>query len=617
MASPLEDYALIGDTRTAALVGRDGSIDWLCLPRFDSAACFAALLGDASHGRWRLAPEGGGRAVRRRYRPGTLVLETEFETLTGAVRVTDCMPMGDDVTEVARVVEGLHGRVAMTMELAIRFDYGRVVPWVRRLGDGVSAVAGPDAVLLTAGVPTHGEDMTTRADFEVGEGDVVPFMLTWHPSEQRAPGPVDVPGAVADTAGWWRDWSSRCTAGGRWQEALQRSLITLKALTYEPTGGIVAAPTTSLPEQLGGVRNWDYRFCWLRDATLTLLALLDVGYLDEARAWRDWLLRSVAGWPSDMQIMYGPAGERRLTELLLDWLPGYEGSAPVRIGNAASEQFQLDVYGELMDALLQAREAGLEPDAHAWRLQVALLGFVEESWQRPDEGIWEVRGKRRHFTHSKVMAWVAVDRAIRTVEDFGTEGPVDRWRALRDEIHAEVCERGFDPERRTFTQSYGSRPLDASLLLIPTYGFLPADDPRVVGTVEAIQRELLVDGFVLRYPTEEADDGLPPGEGAFLPCSFWLVDALALIGRRDEAVALFERLVGLANDLGLLAEEYDVHARRLVGNFPQAFSHIGLVNSALLLSREDEAAPQAERGEGRTPSGATTGAGRPGGGQGG
>jgi GH15 family glucan-1,4-alpha-glucosidase len=615
MASPLEDYALIGDTRTAALVGRDGSIDWLCLPRFDSAACFAALLGDASHGRWRLAPEGGGTAVRRRYRPGTLVLETEFETPTGAVRVTDCMPMGDDVTEVARVVEGLHGRVAMTMELAIRFDYGRVVPWVRRLGDGVSAVAGPDAVLLTAGVRTHGEDMTTRADFEVGEGDIVPFMLTWHPSEQRAPGPVDVPGAVADTAGWWRDWSSRCTAGGRWHEELQRSLITLKALTYEPTGGIVAAPTTSLPEQLGGVRNWDYRFCWLRDATLTLLALLDVGYLDEARAWRDWLLRSVAGWPSDMQIMYGPAGERRLTELVLDWLPGYEGSAPVRIGNAASEQFQLDVYGELMDALLQAREAGLEPDTHAWRLQVALLGFVEESWQRPDEGIWEVRGKRRHFTHSKVMAWVAVDRAIRTVEDFGMDAPVDRWRALRDEIHAEVCERGFDPERGTFTQSYGSRALDASLLLIPTYGFLPADDPRVVGTVEAIQRELVVDGFVLRYPTEEADDGLPPGEGAFLPCSFWLVDALALIGRRDEAVALFERLVGLANDVGLLAEEYDSRARRLVGNFPQAFSHIGLVNSALLLSREDAAAPQAERGEGRTPSGATTEAGRPGGGQ--
>jgi GH15 family glucan-1,4-alpha-glucosidase len=498
----------------------------------------------------------------------------------------------------------------MTMELVIRFDYGRVVPWVRRLGSGVSAVAGPDALLLTAGVETRGEDMTTRADFEVAEGDVVPFMLTWHPSEQRAPGPVDVPGAVADTAGWWRDWSSRCTAGGPWHEALQRSLITLKALTYAPTGGIVAAPTTSLPEQLGGVRNWDYRFCWLRDATLTLLALLDVGYLDEARAWRDWLLRSVAGWPTDMQIMYGPAGERRLTELELDWLPGYEGSAPVRIGNAASAQFQLDVYGELMDALLQARAAGLEPDAHAWRLQVALLKFVEEAWRRPDEGIWEVRGGRRHFTHSKVMAWVAVDRAIRTVEDFATEGPVERWRALRDEIHAEVCERGFDGERGTFTQSYGSRALDASLLLIPTYGFLPAGDPRVIGTVEAIQRELVVDGFVLRYPTEEADDGLPAGEGTFLPCSFWLVDALAMIGRRDEAVALFERLLGLANDVGLLAEEHDTRARRLVGNSPQAFSHIGLVNSALLLSREDAAAPQAERGEGRTPAGATTAAAR-------
>ena len=598
MALRIEDYALIGDTRTAALVGRDGSIDWLCLPRFDSAACFAALLGDDGHGRWKISPAGEITRVHRRYRPGTLILETEFETAEGVVRITDCMLLSDAATEVARVVEGLRGSVRMAMELVLRFDYGRVVPWVRRLGGGISAVAGPDAVLVTCGVPTRGENMTTRADFEVREGQTVPFLLTWHPSEQRAPGPIDVPGAVADTAAWWREWSDRASVGGPWRDTVQRSLITLKALTYEPTGGIVAAPTTSLPEQLGGVRNWDYRYCWLRDATLTLLALLEVGYLDEARAWRDWLLRSVAGWPSDMQIMYGPAGERRLTELELDWLPGYEGSAPVRIGNAASQQFQLDVYGELMDALLQARESGLEPDEHAWRLQRSLLRFVEEAWQRPDEGIWEVRGDRRHFVHSKVMAWVAVDRAVRTAEEFGMPGDLDRWRRLRAEIHAEVCERGFDSERGTFTQSYGSRPLDASLLLLPAVGFLPPDDPRVVGTIEAIERELCVDGFVLRYPTAESDDGLPPGEGAFLPCTFWLVDALAAVGRRDEATALFERLLGLCNDVGLLAEEYDPVRGRLVGNFPQAFSHIALVNSALMLTRPERAPSEVRTDDG-------------------
>jgi len=594
VALAIEDYALIGDTRTAALVGRDGSIDWLCLPRFDSGACFAALLGDERHGRWRIAPAGDVVRVERRYRPGTLVLETDVETADGAVRISDCMPLSETATEVARVVEGLRGTVAMTMELALRFDYGRVVPWVRRLGGALSAVAGPDAVLFGSPVPTRGENMTTRAEFEVSAGDTLPFLLTWYPSHQRPPGPIDVRAALADTAAWWHDWSSRCDSGGPWLDQVKRSLITLKALTYEQTGGIVAAPTTSLPEQLGGVRNWDYRYCWLRDATLTLLALLDVGYLDEAREWRDWLLRSVAGWPSDMQIMYGPAGERRLTELVLDWLPGYEGSAPVRIGNAASEQFQLDVYGELMDALLQAREAGLEPDPYAWSLQRSLIRFVEDAWTRPDEGIWEVRGKRRHFVHSKVMAWVAVDRAVRTVERFEMGGDVDRWRRLRDRIHAEVCERGFDAERGTFTQSYGSRPLDASLLLIPAVGFLAPDDPRVVGTVEAVQRELCVDGFVLRYPTEESDDGLPPGEGAFLPCTFWLVDALALIGRRDEAVEVFERLLGLCNDVGLLSEEYDPRVDRLVGNFPQAFSHIGLVNSAMVLSRA-ERAPTEER----------------------
>jgi GH15 family glucan-1,4-alpha-glucosidase len=594
VALRIEDYALIGDTRTGALVGRDGSIDWLCLPRFDSGACFAALLGDESHGRWKLAPDGEVRSVRRRYRPGTLVLETDFETADGAVRVTDCMLLTDAATEVARVVQGLRGRVEVSMELALRFDYGRVIPWVRRIGGALSAVAGPDAVLLAASVPTRGENLTTRADFAVGAGETYPFLLSWHPSEQRPPGPIDIVQAVSDTAEWWHEWSSRCDAGGPWRDVVQRSLLTLKALTYEPTGGIVAAPTTSLPEQLGGVRNWDYRFCWLRDATLTLLALLEVGYLDEARDWRDWLLRSVAGWPSDMQIMYGPAGERRLTELELDWLPGYENSAPVRIGNAASEQFQLDVYGELMDALLQARDAGLEPDEHAWRLQRSLLRFVEDSWTRPDEGIWEVRGKRRHFVHSKVMAWVAVDRAVQTVERFGVPGDLDRWRRLRAQIHDEVCERGFDADRNTFTQSYGSEPLDASLLLIPAVGFLPFDDPRVVGTVEAIERELCVDGFVLRYPTDESEDGLPPGEGAFLPCTFWLVDALVGIGRREEAEALFERLLGLCNDVGLLSEEYDPRVGRLVGNFPQAFSHIGLVNSAMMLTRE-ERAPTEER----------------------
>jgi GH15 family glucan-1,4-alpha-glucosidase len=597
MGLRIEDYALIGDTRTAALVGRDGSIDWLCVPRFDAPACFAALLGGPEHGRFKLAPKAVPTRVRRRYRPGTLVLETDFETADGAVRISDCMPLPDGRTEIARLVEGLSGRVAMEMELVVRFDYGRVVPWVRRLDGGVSATAGPDSVLLRTPAPTHGEQFTTHAAFEVSAGERVPFLLSWYPSAERPPGPLDVARAVADTDRWWIDWSERCTAGGPWRDVVERSLITLKALTYGPTGGIVAAPTTSLPERLGGVRNWDYRFCWLRDATLTLLALIDVGYLNEAASWRDWLLRSAAGWPSDMQIMYGAAGERRLTELELDWLPGYEDSRPVRIGNAAANQFQLDVYGELMDALLRAREAGLEPDEHAWRLQLALLGYLERAWREPDEGIWEVRGPRRHFVHSKVMAWVAVDRAIKTIERFDLEGPVERWRALRGEIHAEVCDRGFDAGRNTFTQSYGSQVLDASLLLIPTMGFLPADDPRVIGTVAAVERELCRDGFVLRYPTDESDDGLPPGEGAFLPCTFWLVDALALTGQRDRAVELFERLTGLVNDVGLLSEEYDPGAGRLVGNFPQAFSHIALVDSALLLTREASRAPAGERAE--------------------
>jgi GH15 family glucan-1,4-alpha-glucosidase len=576
----IEDYALIGDLQTAALVGRDGSLDWLCLPRFDSPACFAALLGGPEHGRWRIAPVGGVRATERRYRDATLVLETDFRTADGTVRLVDCMPPRGEEPDVVRLVQGLEGRVELEMELVLRFDYGRVVPWVRRLDGHRLAVAGPDAVRLDAGVPTYGEDLTTRARFSVAAGEEVPFVLTWYPSQVPAPAPVVADRAVDDAEAFWRAWSGRCLVP---DPLVRRSLITLKALTYAPTGGIVAAATTSLPEQLGGVRNWDYRFCWLRDATLTLLALLDGGYVDEARAWRDWLLRAVAGDPRAMQIMYGPAGERRLPELELDWLPGYEGARPVRIGNAATSQFQLDVYGELMDALLRAREVGLEPDEHAWRLQRVVLDFLESAWSRPDEGIWEVRGPRRHFVHSKVMAWVAFDRAAKTVERFGLQGDADRWRRESAEIHREVCERGWDADRRTFTQSYGSRALDAALLMLPRVGFLPGDDPRVLGTIEAVQRELCEDGFVLRYPTEEADDGLPPGEGAFLPCSFWLVDALALAGRRDEARRLYDRLTGLANDVGLLSEEYDPGAKRLVGNFPQAFTHVALVHSALAL----------------------------------
>jgi GH15 family glucan-1,4-alpha-glucosidase len=595
MALRIEDYALIGDTRTAALVGRDGSIDWMCVPRFDSGACFAALLGEPRHGRFKLAPEGTVSGVKRRYREGTLVLDTDLETPDGAVRVTDCLLMDGRSTELARIVEGLRGRVEMGLELVIRFDYGRVVPWVRRMGAGISAAAGPDALLLRSPVRTYGEDYATRARFTVEAGERVPFLLSSYPSAERPPGPLDVRRAVSATERWWRGWSDRIDVGGPWREAVKRSLITLKALTYGPTGGIVAAPTTSLPERLGGVRNWDYRFCWLRDATLTLLALIDVGYLDEAASWRDWLLRSVAGWPSDMQIMYGPAGERRLPELELDWLPGYDGARPVRVGNAASGQFQLDVYGEVMDALLQAREAGLEPEDDAWRLQVSLLGHVERTWREPDDGIWEFRGGRRHFVHSKVMAWVAFDRAIRTVESTRLGGPVERWRRVRAEIHDEVCARGFDARCGTFTQAYDAPALDASLLLLGPVGFIAPGDPRYTGTVEAIRRELCHDGFVARYRTEGSEDGLPPGEGAFLPCTFWLADALALMGRRDEAVEVFERALGARNDLGLLAEQYDPAAGRMLGNFPQAFSHIALIGSALLLQHGEHASPAGER----------------------
>ena len=583
----IEDYALIGDTQAAGLVGRDGSIDWLCLPRFDSGACFAALLGDRSNGRWRLAPSEEPQRVERRYLPGTLVLETTFHTSDGVVRVVDCMPIRSDVPDVVRVVEGVSGSVPMMMDLVLRPDYGSTVPWVRRLDGALSLVAGPDAFELRSAVEVHGEDRSTVASFAVSAGDRVPFVLTWHPSnEPSPPRSDDVDGMVTATVAWWEEWSGRCTGGGRWHEEVRSSLVVLKALTYAPTGGIVAAPTTSLPEVLGGVRNWDYRYCWLRDATFTLQALMAAGYDGEAVAWRDWLLRAIAGDPSQLQIMYGVAGERRLPELELPWLGGYEGSAPVRIGNGAARQLQLDVPGEVMDALHRARVEGIPPDPESWAMQQAVLEWLESAWRDPDCGLWEVRGEARHFVHSKVMCWVAFDRAVQAVERFGADGSADRWRRLSDEIHTEVCEKGWDDERQTFTQSYGSRELDASLLMIPMVGFLPPDDQRVVGTVEAVQRELTVDGFVERYPTHHgvSVDGLPGREGAFLLCTFWLADALHLIGRTDEAVTLFERLVGLSNDVGLLAEEYDPVEGRLLGNFPQAFSHIGLVNTALNLT---------------------------------
>jgi GH15 family glucan-1,4-alpha-glucosidase len=583
---PVEDYALIGDAHTAALVGRNGSIDWLCLPRFDSGACFAALLGDEQHGFWRIAPAGGQRRVSRRYRGETLVLETEFRTSDGVVRVVDCMPRRSDHASVVRVVEGVSGRVPMRMDLVIRFDYGWVVPWMSRAGDHLHGIAGPDSICLATPAQTRGENFRTIAEFSVGQGERVPFVLSWHPQFGEGSCGGDAAAAVAATEAWWRRWSGRCGYRGPWRDAVVRSLITLKALTYEPTGGIVAAATTSLPEQFGGARNWDYRYCWLRDAAFTLNAMLRAGYGEEARAWRDWLLRVVAGDPAQLQIMYGPAGERRLTELELGWLPGYEGSRPVRIGNAASEQVQLDVYGEVMDALHRARCAGMVPDPTAWALQQALIEHVEQHWQEPDEGIWEVRSGRRHFTHSKVMAWVAIDRAVQAVERFGLPGPAGRWRKLRKRMHQEICQRAVDPRRGCFVRAYGSAALDASLLLLPLVGFLPPADQRVARTVEAVQSELCDDGFVRRYRTDDqgAADGLAGGEGAFLACSFWLVDNLALAGRRDEATRLFERLIDVRNDLGLLAEEYDPSRRRLAGNFPQAFSHVGLVNSALSLA---------------------------------
>jgi GH15 family glucan-1,4-alpha-glucosidase len=600
MALRIEDYAVIGDTQSAALVGKDGSIDWLCVPRFDSGACFAALLGTPENGRWLLAPEGKVRDTRRRYRGDSLVLETEFHTDEGVVRVVDGMPIRTRWPDLVRSVEGVKGRVRMRMELVIRFDYGSIVPWVRNVGQNILlAVGGPDALELRSPVSTRGEGMTTVAEFEVSEGQRLPFLLSWHPSHEDPPPPSDPLRQLDATEQGWQKWADRCTYQGPWREAVVRSLLTLKALTYAPTGGIVAAVTTSLPECIGGVRNWDYRFCWIRDATLSLYALLQGGYQEEARAWTDWLLRSVAGSPDDLRTIYGVQGERRLTELELPWLSGYEGSKPVRIGNRAVDQLQLDTYGELMDAQYTAARVGLLSTENAWRLARSLMRWLEHNWSQPDEGIWEVRGPRRHFTHSKVRCWVAFDRAVKMVEQFGLQGPVDRWRSIRDRIHAEVCEKGWNPRRQAFTQYYGSDALDASLLIIPQVGFLPAREPRVVKTVEAIQRDLVHDGYVLRYRTEEAGvDGLPPGEGAFLPCSFWLADALALLDRHDEASELFERLLGLRNDVGLLSEEYDPRARRLVGNFPQAFSHIALVDTASNLCRLPSA-PGEHRGNGR------------------
>ncbi|HEU4407089.1 MAG TPA: glycoside hydrolase family 15 protein [Polyangiaceae bacterium] len=592
-ARRIEDYALIGDCHTAALVGKDGAIDWLCFPRFDSPACFAALLGGPEHGRFRVAPRAPSPAVTRRYRDDTLVLETRFETGEGAVTVTDFMPVRNDLADLVRVVRGERGAVPMGLEFSPRFDYGSAAPWLSRVEGGVVALAGPDALRLIAGVPLEAGDDDVTASFTVREGQEVAMHLTWGPSHVSMPPPPDPKRALEATERFWRNWVRAGSFRGPDRDAVVRSMITLKALTYAPTGAIVAAPSTSLPEHFGGVRNWDYRYCWLRDATFTLLALLDAGYVDEARAFREWLLRSTAGKPSQVHIMYGVTGERRLDERELPWLPGFAGSSPVRVGNGAYGQFQLDVFGEVMDVFHQCWKRNLDPGPAGWRLERVMMDFVERAWQRPDEGIWEVRGPRRHFTHSKVMAWVAADRAVRAVEEHGLEGPLDRWRALRARIHAEVCERGYDADRGAFVQSYGSKHLDASALTIPLVGFLPATDPRVRSTVEAIERELTRDGFVARYVTDPAVDGLPEGEAAFLLCSFWMVDCLWLLGRRADARALFERLLSVRNDVGLLSESYDVGDRRLAGNFPQAFSHVGLVNAARLFEPERGAGPDA------------------------
>ena len=595
----IEDYALIGDCETAALVGRDGSIDWLCWPRFDSDACFAALLGTPDHGRWLIAAKDATAQITRRYQPNTMILETRFESAEGAATLIDFMPGHQTGSSIVRLIIGERGRFTLRTELVIRFGYGATVPWMTKLDDGTRrAIAGPDMVLLRTTAPLRGEDFKTVGEFTVGPGETVPFTLTYTPSHLPAPAAENPLDQLRATQHFWRDWTAKSRASGPWADTVNRSLITLKTLTYAPTGGMVAAPTTSLPENIGGSRNWDYRFCWLRDATLTLLALMNAGYLEEAQAWREWLLRAAAGKPSQLQIMYGIAGERRLTEWEVSWLPGYEKSSPVRIGNAAHTQLQLDVYGELMDALHHARQWGLAAGESGWTLQLEVLEHLEDVWPEMDEGIWEVRGGARHFTFSKIMAWVAFDRAIKSAEAFNLEGPLDRWRQQCRKIHDEVCRRGFDAELGSFVRSYGSKELDASLLLLPTVGFLPPADPRVRGTVEAIERKLLVDGLVMRYDTTESEDGLSSGEGVFLACSFWLVDAYVLLDRTADARRLFERLLTLCNDVGLLSEEYDPGTGRLLGNFPQALSHIALINSAFNLSEAAKPAMQRSDGDG-------------------
>jgi GH15 family glucan-1,4-alpha-glucosidase len=595
----IEDYALIGDCETGALIGRDGSIDWLCWPRFDSGACFAALLGGPEHGRWRIAPSGETLRTERRYRGDTLILETTFVTASGTATLVDFMPAEGTQSRIVRTVVGVRGEVAMHVELILRFGYGALVPWVtRHERQGLRAIAGPDMVVLHTDVPLRGENLTSVADFVVREGESRSFTLSWRPSHKAPPEAIDAAAALRETEAYWREWSSRCRYEGEFREPVLRSLLTLKALTYGPTGGIVAAPTTSLPEELGGVRNWDYRLCWLRDATLTLIALMDAGYFDEARAWRDWLLRAAAGSPDQLQIMYGLAGERRLLEWEVPWLPGYEGSSPVRIGNAAHGQLQIDVFGEVMDALHQARRGRMPESEDAWHLERALVSHLERVCPEPDHGIWEVRGRPQHFTHSKVMAWVALDRAIRSAQLMRLDGPVSRWTDLRGRLHAEICDRAFDPRTGSFMQSYGSREVDASLLLMPLVGFLPASDERIRGTVRCIEERLLVDGFVYRYDSALTDDGLPPGEGAFLACTFWLVDNFLLQGRHAEARALYQQLLDVRNDVGLLAEEYHPALRRQVGNFPQAFSHVALVSTAFNMQRSERRAAPRRSAEG-------------------
>ena len=583
----IEDYAFLSDTQTGALVSRDGCVDWLCFPRFDSGACFASLLGKGENGRWRFYPHEKIKNLQRRYRGDTLILETEIETAGGAVRLIDFMPPRGKNPDLIRIVEGLRGEVDLEMELIIRFDYGNVVPWVRKRHGGLEAIAGPNGLILRTPIQTHGKDLTTVAKFTVKKGDRVPFVLTWFESHQEPPEPVTADHALRDTEKFWAGWTKQCHRKTRWDDAIVRSLIVLKGLTYAPTGGLVAAATTSLPEEIGGVRNWDYRYCWLRDATFTLVAFMNAGYKGEARQWREWLLRAIAGDPSQMQIMYGVHGERRLEEFEVPWLDGYENSKPVRIGNAASKQFQIDVYGEVLAAMHRAQIEGIENDETDWALQQGLMKFLESKWHEPDYGIWEVRGEPKHFTHSKMMAWLAFDRAIKLAQacNCGADEDIDRWRKVRQQIQREVCERGYNSKKKAFTQYYGADALDASLLIMPLISFLPANDPRVVGTVEAIQRELMREGFVLRYrPEEEHVDGLPGREGVFLPCSFWMANCLHLIGRKKEARELFERLLDVRNDLGLLSEEYSPALKRQLGNFPQAFSHVALVNAALLLS---------------------------------